>query len=133
MKLVDLIEVDADDRVTPRFVRFLIAQHVIPPPSGGRTYAEYGPVHLAGIRRYLRLRDLGLSIAAIKRLDEGEAPEAVAMELAPGLTLSIRPAELAALPDAAALGARIAEAVADIIRPAISVKRDAATDSKRTV
>jgi MerR family copper efflux transcriptional regulator len=132
MKLPDLVEATADHRVTPRFVRFLVAQNVIPAPSGGRTYAEYGPIHLAGIRRYLRLRDLGLSIAAIKRLDEGESPEAVAMELAPGLTLSIRPAELDALPDPEVLAERIAAAVADIIRPAASVEREAATDTKRT-
>jgi MerR family transcriptional regulator, copper efflux regulator len=114
MKLPDLIEAAADPRVTPRFVRFLIAEGHLPPPTGGRAHATYGTTHLTGLRRYLRMRDMGLSVGAIKALAEGVAPEAVAVDLGPGLILTIRPAELADPPDPGQLAERIARAFEDL-------------------
>jgi DNA-binding transcriptional MerR regulator len=132
MKLTDLIEAIADQRVTPRFVRFLIAEGVIPPPTGGRAHAEYASEHVEGIARYLRLRDLGLSVAAIKRLDESAALDAVAVELAPGLTLAIRTGELLVPFDPTELAARIIAVIADITSPTQSASPKANTTSKRT-
>jgi len=114
MKLQELITAIADPRVTPRFVRFLIAETVIPPPTGGRTYADYGPYHVDAIRRYLRLRDFGLSIAAIRRLDERAAPDSVAIQIAAGLTLQVNPADIASLPTPEVLAGSIRQALADL-------------------
>jgi DNA-binding transcriptional MerR regulator len=123
MKLPELIAAAADPRVTPRFVRFLIAEGLISSPSGGRTYATYNAAHLSGIRRYLRLRDMGLSISAIKALAAGEAPEAVAVDLATGLTLIIRPAELAGRLNPQRIATRIADALEDLaVLPTTSTK-----------
>ena len=119
MRLPELIAATCDERVTPRFVRFLVAEKVIPAPAGGRAHANYGPFHLAGIQRYLRLRDLGLSVLAIKLLDQGESLEAVAVSLAPGITLSVRTADLTLIPDARTLARRITLALADITRAAV--------------
>lgn len=114
MNLTQLIETAADPRVNPRFVRFLIAEGVIPAPSGGRTYATYGADHLHGIRRYLRLRDAGLSVAAIRLLAAGHVPAQLAVALAPGVTLTLRPDEIHDLPPAETLAERIIEACADL-------------------
>jgi DNA-binding transcriptional MerR regulator len=114
VNLRDLVDAIGDTRVTPRFVRFLIAQEVIPHPRGGRAHADYDETSVDAVHRYLRLRDMGLSIAAIRLLNAGKTPDAVALDLGPGLTLTIRPAELTGPPDARALVARIAEAIADL-------------------
>ena len=45
--------------LTPRQIRYLIAEGFMPPPTGGRTYAEYGDEHTTAIRRYVRLKELG--------------------------------------------------------------------------
>ncbi len=124
MKLPDLIEAAGDPRVTPRFVRFLIAEGLLPGPAGGRTYATYGDPHLAGIRRYLRLRDMGLSVGAIKALAAGAAPDAVAVDLAPGLTLTVHPAALTAPPDPVCLATRIAEALSDLMATGTTPQED---------
>ena len=74
---------------TARTIRFLIAEGVMPPPTGGRAQAEYGETHLAALRRYQRLRAAGYKISAIRLLiDRGEA---VSLAIAPGLTLQIDP------------------------------------------
>jgi DNA-binding transcriptional MerR regulator len=124
MKLNHLIEAAADPRVTPRFVRFLIAEGLLPPPAGGRTYASYHTAHLSGIRRYLRLRDMGLSVGAIKALADGAAPDTLAVDLGPGLTLTIRPADLAGPPDPGQLAERIAEAVSDLTAPTAAQQQE---------
>ncbi len=132
MKLPDLIAATRDDRVTPRFVRFLIAEKIIPSPAGGRAHAEYGSVHLTGIARYLHLRDLGLSITAIKRLEEGEAPDAIAVNLAPGITLSVRPAELGTMPDVKDITSRIAVVLGDIMGNQTPTEDDLVFKAERT-
>ena len=54
--------------IPERQVRYLIAEGFMPPPRGGRSNAEYGDDHVAAIRRYTRLRELGFPPAAIKLL-----------------------------------------------------------------
>ena len=72
---------------TARTIRFLIAEGVMPPPTGGRAQAEYGEAHLAALRRYQRLRAAGYKISAIRLLIERGEP--VSLTIAPGLTLQI--------------------------------------------
>lgn len=89
MNMTELVAEAGDDRVTARFVRFLVAERVIPPPRGGRANADYGEDHLNGIRRYLSLRGLGLSAARVKEIVVGTADDGVPVSIAPGITLIV--------------------------------------------
>jgi MerR family transcriptional regulator, copper efflux regulator len=66
--------------IAERQIRYLIAEGFIPSPQGGRANADYGENHVAGIRRYMRLREVGFLPAAIKLLLEARegAPFVVA-------------------------------------------------------
>jgi MerR family transcriptional regulator, copper efflux regulator len=76
--------------IAERQVRYLIAEGFIPPPRGGRANADYGEDHVAAIRRYARLRELGFPPAAIKLLLH--AREGAPFPVAPGITLVVDPA-----------------------------------------
>ncbi|MBV1706730.1 MAG: MerR family transcriptional regulator [Hyphomicrobiales bacterium] len=89
MTMTELLAEAEDERVTARFVRFLVAEGVIPPPRGGRANADYGEDHLNGIRRYLSLRGLGLSAARAKAIVAGAADDGVPVPIAPGITLIV--------------------------------------------
>ncbi len=65
MRLHDLIDRTG---VAERQIRYLISEGFIPGPSSGRAKADYGEEHVGGIRRYMRLRELGFPPAAIKLL-----------------------------------------------------------------
>jgi MerR family transcriptional regulator, copper efflux regulator len=75
--------------IAERQVRYLIAEGFIPPPRGGRANADYGEDHVAAIRRYVRLRDLGFPPAAIKLLLQ--ARDGAPIPVAPGITLVVDP------------------------------------------
>ena len=75
--------------IPERQIRYLIAEGFMPAPRGGRSNAEYGDDHVAAIRRYTRLRELGFPPAAIKLLLEGG--QGVPFPVAPGITLVIDP------------------------------------------
>jgi len=72
-----------------RQVRYLIAEGFMPAPRGGRSNAEYGDDHVAAIRRYSRLHELGFPPAAIKLLLESR--QGIPFPVAPGITLVIDP------------------------------------------
>ena len=99
---------------TARTIRFLIAEGVMPPPTGGRAQAEYGETHLAAIRRYQRLRAAGYKISAIRLLIE--RGEAVSLAVAPGLTLQIDPALAGTALDAEAIARQVAAALAAFLQ-----------------
>lgn len=67
-ELVAHLREEYDLPITPRQVRFLVAEEFCRKPTGGRKFARYGEEHLAAIVRYYRLRDLGFTPAAIKSL-----------------------------------------------------------------
>ncbi len=75
--------------LTPRQIRYLIAEGFMPPPAGGRTYADYGEEHTTAIRRYTRLKELGFPPAAIRVLLK--AREGVPFPVADGITLVVAP------------------------------------------
>ena len=75
--------------VPERQVRYLIAEGFMPHPRGGRANAEYGDDHVAAIRRYTQLRELGFPPVAIKLLLG--ARQGVPFPVAPGITLVIDP------------------------------------------
>ncbi len=84
MHIRDLV---AATGIVERQVRYLIAEGFMPPPRGGRANADYGDDHVAAIRRYTRLRDIGFPPAAIKLLLQ--AQKGVPLAVAPGVTLVI--------------------------------------------
>jgi DNA-binding transcriptional MerR regulator len=106
----ELLATVNDERVTARFVRFLIAEGVIPPPRGGRANADYGEDHQQGIQRYLRLRDLGLSASRTKEVIAGSADEEVPVPIAPGLTLFVDQKKITKVPSRHEIAGKIVEA-----------------------
>jgi MerR family transcriptional regulator, copper efflux regulator len=99
---------------TARTVRFLIAEGVMPPPSGGRALAEYSDAHLAAIRRYQRLRAAGYKISAIRLLIERD--EAVSLAIAPGISLQLDPTVTGSALDAEAIGRLVTAALTDFLK-----------------
>ncbi|MBV9251466.1 MAG: MerR family transcriptional regulator [Acetobacteraceae bacterium] len=84
-----MVEAAGCPEVTPRFVRFLISEGIINPPSGGRAHADYGEAHLRGILTYLRLRGLGFSLTQVREIFRSGSGETVPIEIAPGLSLHV--------------------------------------------
>ena len=86
---MNIRELVAITGIPERQMRYLIAEGFMPPPRGGRANADYGDDHVAAIRRYTRLRELGFPPAAIKLLRE--AKEGAPFPVAPGVTLVVDP------------------------------------------
>lgn len=82
-------ELMARTGISERQVRYLIAEGFIPPPRGGRANADYGDDHVAAIRRYTRLRELGFPPSAIRLLLQSRA--GAPFPVAPGITLVVDP------------------------------------------
>jgi MerR family transcriptional regulator, copper efflux regulator len=116
VNMTELLGVIRDERVTARFVRFLIAEGVIPAPRGGRAKAEYGDDHVQGIRRYLHLRDLGLSASRTKEIVAGAASDGIPIPIAPGLTVIVDQEKIGKPPDPKQIAAKIAEAI-QLVKP----------------
>jgi MerR family copper efflux transcriptional regulator len=91
VKMNELVEQIADPRVTARFVRYLIAEGMVPPPAGTRATADYGDQHLAAIHRYLDLRDQGFKPRAAKNIAGGAAPGVIPVDIGAGIVLQISP------------------------------------------
>jgi MerR family transcriptional regulator, copper efflux regulator len=100
-------------RVTERQVRYLIAEGFVPPPRGARATADYGEDHVAAIRRYNRLRELGFPPAAIKLLLQ--AREGAPFAVAPGITLIIDPDLLGGGAPTAPLIERVAKLLNELL------------------
>jgi DNA-binding transcriptional MerR regulator len=115
MKLNELIEAAGHDKVTPRFVRFLISEGIIDPPSGGRAHASYDEAHLRGILNYVRLRDRGFSLTQVKEIVRSERGETVPIEVAPGLSLHLDLARLDRSLSPADAVARISQILSEIL------------------
>jgi DNA-binding transcriptional MerR regulator len=95
---------------TPRQIRFLVAQKFIPPPTGGRAHAQYGPEHVEAVRRYRQLRSR-YSPAQIKLLMSSDSPKLL-LPVEPGVELLL---------DRSLLGTRIsAEKIADRVRQVLT-------------
>jgi DNA-binding transcriptional MerR regulator len=100
--------------VAERQVRYLIAEGFIPPPRGGRANADYGEDHVAAIRRYVRLRELGFPPAAIKLLLH--AKEGAPFPVGHGVTLVIDPAVIGSGADPGPIGKRIVKLLTELLR-----------------
>ena len=111
MNIRDLIRLTA---IPERQVRYLIAEGFVPAPRGGRATADYGDDHVAAIRRYVRLRDLGFPPAAIKVLLQ--AKEGVPLVVAPGVTLVVDPNLIGSGAESGPLVERIKDLLADLLK-----------------
>jgi DNA-binding transcriptional MerR regulator len=111
---VRLTELIARTGIAERQVRYLISEGFIPPPSGGRANADYGDDHVAGIRRYMRLRELGFPPAAIKLLLG--ARDGTPFPVVPGITLLISPDMVASGADVAPLLAQIQSILSQVLK-----------------
>lgn len=104
--------------IPERQIRYLIAEGFMPAPHGGRSNADYGDDHVAAIRRYTRLRDLGFPPAAIKLLLDG-VQEGVPLTVAPGITLVIDPDLLGKVTDVGPVIKRVAALFSDLLKEKI--------------
>lgn len=114
--------------VTARQVRYLVSEGIIPAPRGGRSNADYGDDHVAGIQRYRSLQDAGFRHSVIRDImvtgPEGQsevsrdvhrpAPPTV-VDLVPGVMLTIDPSALQPGLDRAALRAAVVKALDDFL------------------
>ncbi len=123
MNIRDLIQLTA---VPERQVRYLIAEGFVPAPRGGRANADYGDDHVAAIRRYTRLRDLGFPPAAIKLLLQ--AKEGAPFVVAPGVTLVIDPNLIGSGAESGPLVERIQDLLADLLKEQASHDIDRAAN-----
>ena len=114
--------------IPERQIRYLIAEGFMPAPRGGRSNAEYGDDHVAAIRRYMRLRELGFPPAAIKLLLEGG--QGVPFPVAPGITLVIDPDLLGSGTDTGPLIDRLKTLLADQLLKDTSHENDCAANHR---
>jgi DNA-binding transcriptional MerR regulator len=109
---------------TPRQIRYLIAEGLIPGPAGSRARPDYSDAHVDGIRRYQALRQQGLKPSQVKALFEAEQllRDGGQFALAPGVVLSIDLSLLEPGTDPRAIGDLAAAALTHLLQP---TKKDA--------
>jgi hypothetical protein len=118
--LIDRVNRDPavpDDRkpLTPRMIRFLIAEGVVSKPDGW----NYGEDHVLQIVRYFELRAAGLSVAQIAALRQGGTlGQPVVIELAPGVVLHVQRGVFGSAPAAAEILMKITAALTALSLPA---------------
>jgi len=111
-----------------RQIRYMIAEGFVPPPSGGRAYADYGDEHVEAIQRYQALKARGFSPQAIRALLAGGLT--VPFPVAPGITLHVDPQLLGVFVDTDALVDRIRQAVGELMKEPFDAKRSPARRSR---
>jgi MerR family copper efflux transcriptional regulator len=109
---------------TPRQVRFLIAEGFMPPPTGGRSRAQYGPEHVEAVRRYRWLRER-YSPQQIKLMMTTQGP-ALRLPVAPGVELVLDLSLSGPNLNPADIADRVRLLLADLPAPARSSDKDPA-------
>lgn len=95
-----------------RQIRFMIAEGFVPPPTGGRTYADYGEEHVTAVRRYTKLREQGLPPQAIRVLSSEVST--VPFSIGPGISLHVETSLVGSKHDVNALTERAREVFVDL-------------------
>jgi DNA-binding transcriptional MerR regulator len=126
VKLTEFIEKAADERVHPRFVRYLSSEGIIDGPdlSRGRANASYSEADLHGVVSFLHLRDLGFSLTQVKEIFKADRGETIPVEIGQGLTLHVDLARL----DRAQSAADAAERVSQVLSEILSAMNDKGND-----
>ncbi len=101
--------------VAERQIRYMIAEGFVPPPTGGRANADYGPEHVEAIEKYISLKRQGFPPQAIRRLMAGGGT-AVPFPIAPGLTLQVDPTLLGPTFNAEDLVDRLSKTVREYLK-----------------
>ena len=70
---MNMVELNAETGTTPRQIRYLIVNGLMPAPTGGRAHADYGSDHVQAVRRYKEMRTLGLSLHEIRKISSSLA------------------------------------------------------------
>jgi DNA-binding transcriptional MerR regulator len=125
MTIIELAEAVGE---TPRQIRYLIAEGLIPGPEGSRARPDYGTVHVDGIRRYQALRQRGMKPSQVKALLEAERlrQDGGQFTLAPGVVLSIDLNQLDPKTPPRAIGDLAAAALTHLLQHAKKDTPDAA-------
>jgi MerR family copper efflux transcriptional regulator len=121
-----LSEIAVETGLPERLVRFLIAEGIVPPPEGGRRFARYDERHLRAIRRYLALKEAGLTLAAIRVLVANQDRDLVPIPVAEGVELRLHPDLLASGADPQPLIQRIAQILSERLHPKPETEKDRA-------
>ncbi|MCS6892171.1 MAG: helix-turn-helix domain-containing protein [Rhodovarius sp.] len=100
---------------TPRQIRYMIAEGFMPPPTGGRAHARYGPEHVEAVRRYRWLRQR-YSPAQIKVMMTA-AGGALRLPVAPGIDLLVDPSLIGPALDPSRIAERVRELLAELPPP----------------
>jgi DNA-binding transcriptional MerR regulator len=119
-ELIGAVDEDGLSGVNPRLVRFLIAEGIVDPPAGSRARADYGGRQAGQIRRYLKLREGGLYLSAIRDISraldnpngEGAIPPVI---LVPGIVVSVDPGQIPSDTNPAEIGKRLARYLEQIL------------------
>ncbi len=122
MRLSELIERTG---VVERQIRYLISEGFVPPPRGGRAYAEYGEDHVEAVTRFVRLRELGFPPAAIRLLLDATA--GIPFPISKGITLVVDTSRLASGGDVEPMIAKAREVLSGILSK--QEKKDQSGDS----
>lgn len=115
---MDIAELEQLTGQPRRNIRFLIAEGVVPEPSGTGRGASYGPEHVSALRVYASMKADGVnSLALIRQAveDARRAESEIVVEAIPGVTVRI---------DVDVLGAT---APADLAKSVQKAVRDAAS------
>lgn len=109
-----LRELAAEAGVTPRHIRFLIAEGICPPPDGGRKFATYGEGHLEAVQQCRRLRKMGFPLEAVRRLRW--AKKGTPFPISDGITLVIAPEPIGSGRPVEPLMERVREVLETVLR-----------------
>lgn len=112
-----------------RQIRYMIAEGFVPPPEGGRAYADYGEDHVTAIRRYTVLRQQGLPPQAIRVLLASGM--SVPFPVAPGIALHVDPQLIGVSMDADALASRIRQVLSEVLMEPKDAQHQHARKRKR--
>jgi MerR family copper efflux transcriptional regulator len=96
---VKIQELEEQSGQPARLIRFLIGEEVVPPPSGGRRFAEYGEVHVKALAVYAAAKAEGVQSLDVIRVRVAEGRATTVFAVAPGIEMHIKDGSVADIAD----------------------------------